>query len=292
MRMLWLCLALSGCCCDVPGLGGSTQTWAFDVKRAKENPQTVALEPGTANVFQFEVQQPVGLTQAQQDARFDHLQRLEAAKLELKLAEVLHETDRFAELRAAIAAVEAEPQPTFSAWETITRYRFVMVHPYSMLFDNGFVTEGGAACLREADRSSIYMYSPGSMDVPLGTVTREMLLAGVEVHERFSFGTVSEADSRSLWIPPPSRGVLKLVESCPAEVAYVTKSVKVGAISGIMELPKYDDRSWFELRGAPCARSVGTVEAQVTKSTLTPPQLTDVATRIMVLKVQIERGYR
>jgi hypothetical protein len=128
------------------------------------------------------------------------------------------------------------------------------------------------------------------VQLQLPTLTKELLLGGVEVRGGFGIGSVGEANTRSIEISSAGKGVVTLIESCPAEVAFVTKSVHVGNGSGVIAVPRSEERSWFELRGASCAQPAGIVEEILVKTEPKPRATTENGFRIMQLRTMIERG--
>lgn len=260
-------MCAAGCCC--PGAEFTDrEEWKLAVQREKANPQVYALEAGTANVFEIELSYPRGWTQADEDAAAERAAQREVARLQTLL--VAHGGDPGP--KVTVTEVTARPL------QRALVVRFVVVHPSSSQLRDSY--EGGDCrpCEREARTNhAVLLRSAGFAPLNLQTVTREQLLAGVELHGRFSVGSPAEDNTLSLEAPPEGRATLRLVESCKAEVLRVEKKLNAGNGGGVIAVPQYVDHAWYELRDTPCAGDAATTKAaegpQFETGERTPPSL-------------------
>ncbi|MFZ5439204.1 MAG: hypothetical protein ACOZQL_04305 [Myxococcota bacterium] len=310
MRLVWLsALLASGCCCNP--LGGATRDadWRRAVERERENPQLAALAPGTANVFSLEIAQPVA-TVEELVAERERALALKVAQLELRLSEARRAKGLLAdgrpaaspaaleeawastlvEQRATLAALEAAPAKEGRQVEVTERLRFVVLWPrVPALEDQGLEpVEACGACINEAHRSrAFFLRSFGHAGVELSALTEAQLKAGVPLEGRVSIGSVGERDTRSLELPPGARATLTLVASCPARVVQRTETLTVGMGSGVIAVPRREERSWTELRDAPCVTSAETVDEVLRP--LPPAQPSDGQRRVWQLEAMLEQ---
>ena len=240
---LAVAMSVAGCCC--PGAEFTdAEPWKLAVQRETANPQIYALEPGTANVFEVELSYPRGWTQRDEDAAAERAAQREVQRLQALLA--AHGVDAGASVPAP--AVEVRPL------ERSLVVRFVLVHPSASLERDSYQGADCIPCAREAAANhAVLLRSSGFAPIDLQTVTREQLIAGVELHGHFSFGSASEENTSSLAAPPEGRATLRLVESCKAKVLRVEKKLNVGNGSGVIAVPRYEEHAWYELRDTPCA---------------------------------------
>lgn len=279
MKPLALCLLLSGCCCSIPS--SDTAEWDQAVKRETANPQIYALHPGTANVWEIEVAYPEGWTQADEDEAMERAAQRGVRALQ----------DQLTARGVDPGPLQVLPPPPLprglrTAWTA----RFVTLFPeVPMLAAEGQMSSLKCReCVASANRShASYVINFGVTPVDLRTTTREALQAGVKITERGWFQSMGDENGATFAIPVEGAATLRLVESCPVTLARVQMKVKVGAYSGIAEVPKMQEATWYEARDAKCVQSAATVRTEVGPSfkTNSPPS----ARRLMELGAQLRR---
>lgn len=281
MKYSLLFLVLSGCCCDFKPSSTDTTDWDQSVAREKRNRQVYALEAGTANVWELEVAYPEGWTTADEDAAAERRTLREIRRIQDIL--VAHNIE--------VGALQTPPpaQPS-RPMRTAYTLRFTTIFPQvSMLAYGGDMSDSRCdLCQRRA--KGFYVNSFGDVPVDLQTVTREDLRAGARVLRGGSVESIG-ADSRADFeLPAEGQVQLRLVESCPAQLVKVTDSIKVSNGDGVIAVPKYEDRSWFELRGATCVTSSGTERNDVGPVVKQSAGSTPSAEKLMLLRAQADRA--
>jgi len=232
---------VSGCCCSLPP-SVDTDQWKRAVEREKSNPQIYALEAGTLNVFEVEISYPKGWTQDDEEQAAERAVLREVRRLQTLLS--AHGVDA--------GALETPPAPERRSWVASSRTRFSVIHP-SGAFEDALSGGDCQPCRSEAMRHHAVMLSSfGWSPLNLQTVTREQLLAGVDLPGTVTVRSPGDLDGVSITAPPEGSTRMRLVESCPATVAWLSGSVSTGNGSGVIAVPQYAERSWYELRGATC----------------------------------------
>lgn len=260
VALLAVGLAGSGCCCNPFSASTDDSDWSRAVARERDNRQSEALEPGTANVFSLEVSAPAGLTQQAQADDDEVTLHHEAVRLELQLAERQGaQSSALQALRDELAALDETPKRAAAeGLEVREQLEFVVLYPQvPMIEERGFSSDPTcAACLDAAARHrAIPLRSFGSPGLDLRTVDRASLEAGVRLTGAISVGSIEESNTASVHVPSQGKAVLKLVRSCPAKVVRVDDTLTVGTGSGVIAVPRREERSWHELREAGCVTS-------------------------------------
>ncbi|PZR08407.1 MAG: hypothetical protein DI536_24830 [Archangium gephyra] len=282
MKYSLLCLLLSGCCCGLMPSSTDTRDWDDAVAREKRNRQVYALEAGTANVWELEVAYPEGWSVADEDAA----QERKTLKEIRRLQELLESKG----IKLDTPLQELPPEPPKRAMRTAYTLRFSTIFPEvrTLSASGAFNDARCHQCIRAA--RGLYVSSFGSVPIDLQTVTREDLLAGVRVTGRGSIESIATDSQTEFDLPPEGQVQLRLVESCPAKLVKVTDSIKVSNGDGVIAVPRYEERSWFELRGATCVGSGGVdrkdIGPVVQPSTRSSPS----AERLMLLRSQADRA--
>ncbi len=255
MTRSWLVLPMfwvSGCCCSLPA-SADTDQWKHAVEREKNNPQIYALEAGTLNVFEVEVSYPKGWTQADEEQAAERAALREVRRLKELL--VAHGADA--------GTLENPPAPERRSWVASSRTQFSIIHP-SGAFEDSLSGGDCQPCRTEAARHhAVLLSSFGWSPLNLQTVTREQLVAGVELSGGVTVRSPGDRDGVSITAPPEGSTRMLLVESCPATVAWLNGSVRTGNGSGVIAVPQHEERSWYELRGATCGNGAVTTSQKV-----------------------------
>ncbi|MGV3620227.1 MAG: hypothetical protein ACO1OB_05400 [Archangium sp.] len=280
MKYSLLLLLLSGCCCDLKPSTTDTTDWDDAVAREKSNRQVYALEAGTANVWEVEVAYPEGWTVADEDAAQERKTLKEIRRIQDVLVAHGIKVEDLQQL---------PPEAPKRAMRSAYTLRFATIFPeVSVLSYGGDLSDTRCdVCQRRA--KGLYVNSFGAVPIDLQTVTREDLQAGARVTGN-SLESIAADTRTDFEIPAEGQAQLRLVESCPAQLVKVTATIKVSNGDGVIATPKYEDRSWFELRGATCVQSGGVTRNDVGPIVKPSRNASPSAERLMFLRAQADRA--